>query len=102
MRTAVILLLLGIGACSSGHRPSLIAVVDEHHEALAVWRSAAAEGTLLPGTTLVHFDAHEDMGIPAAFYWRTLSAAPPEDIHWMTEEELERFGFFTDGAADEE
>ena len=44
----------------------------------------------------LYLDYYEEMGIPAEFYWRTLSAAPPEGIHWMTEEELERFGFFTD------
>ena len=46
----------------------------------------------------LYLDYYEEMGIPAAFYWRTLEAAPPEDIHWMTDEELERFGFFTEQA----
>lgn len=45
---------------------------------------------------LLYLDYYEEMGIPGEFYWRTLSAAPAEGIHWMTEEELERFGFFTD------
>ena len=49
---------------------------------------------------LLYLDYYEEMGIPAEFYWRTLSAAPAEGIHWMTEEELERFGFFTDGRPD--
>ena len=49
---------------------------------------------------LEYLDYYEEMGIPAEFYWRTLSAAPAEDIHWMTEEELERFGFFTDERPD--
>ncbi len=49
---------------------------------------------------LLYLDYYEEMGIPAEFYWRTLSAAPAEDIHWMTEEELERFGFFTDERPD--
>ena len=69
------------------------------------WGGGPVEATELPRDHEQHrlyLDYYEDMGIPAAFYWRTLSAAPPEDIHWMTEEELERFGFFTDGAADEE
>jgi hypothetical protein len=39
------------------------------------------------------------MGIPADFYWRTLFAAPPEGNHWMTEEELARFGFFVGAGA---
>lgn len=45
---------------------------------------------------LLYLDYYEEMGIPGEFYWRTLSAAPAEGIHWMTEEELERFDFFTD------
>ena len=49
---------------------------------------------------LLYLDYYEEMGIPAEFYWRTLSAAPAEDIHWLTEEELERFGFFTDERPD--
>ncbi len=49
---------------------------------------------------LLYLDYYEEMGIPAEFYWRTLSAAPAEGIHWMTEEELERFGFFTDERPD--
>jgi len=44
----------------------------------------------------LYLDYYEEMGIPGEFYWRTLSAAPAEGIHWMTEEELERFDFFTD------
>lgn len=47
---------------------------------------------------LLYLDYYEEMGIPAEFYWRTLSAAPAEGIHWMTEEEFERFDFFTDGS----
>ena len=45
---------------------------------------------------LLYLDYYDEMGIPGEFYWRTLSAAPAEGIHWMTEEELERFNFFTD------
>ncbi len=45
---------------------------------------------------LLYLDYYDEMGIPGEFYWRTLSAAPAEGIHWMTEEELERFDFFTD------
>ncbi len=34
---------------------------------------------------------YEEIGIPAEFYWRTLEAAPANDIHWMTEKEIEQF-----------
>jgi Ca2+-binding EF-hand superfamily protein len=50
----------------------------------------------------LYLDYYEEMGTPAEFYWRTLSAAPAEGIHWMTAEELERFGFFTDGTTGKE
>ncbi len=36
---------------------------------------------------------YKEMGIPAEFYWRTLEAAPANDIHWMTEKELMEFKF---------
>ena len=40
---------------------------------------------------------YKEMGIPAEFYWRTLEAAPANDIHWMTEKELVDFKFQTAG-----
>ena len=64
------------------------------------WDGGPVAATDLPRDHEEHrlyLDYYDEMGIPAEFYWRTLSAAPPEDIHWMTEEEFERFGFFTDG-----
>ncbi|MDE0756288.1 MAG: hypothetical protein OSB26_16735, partial [Woeseiaceae bacterium] len=48
---------------------------------------------------LLYLDYYAEMGIPGEFYWRTLSAAPAEGIHWMTEDEFERFSFFTDSPA---
>jgi hypothetical protein len=63
------------------------------------WDGGPVPATDLPRDHEEHrlyLDYYEEMGTPAEFYWRTLSAAPPEGIHWMTEEELERFGFFTD------
>ena len=43
----------------------------------------------------LYLDYYAEMGIPAEFYWYTLTAAPAEDIHWMTEDEIERYGFVT-------
>ena len=40
--------------------------LDEHYEALEVWRIDAKGGRLPAGTTLVHLDAHPDMGVPEA------------------------------------
>ena len=43
-----------------------------------------------------YLDYYRDIGIPEAFYWFTLEAAPPDDIHWMTEEEMQKYRIFTD------
>ena len=63
------------------------------------WSGGPVPATELPKDHEEHrlyLDFYEEMGIPADFYWRTLSAAPPEGIHWMTEGELEGFNFFTE------
>ncbi|MEL7216751.1 MAG: alpha/beta hydrolase [Pseudomonadota bacterium] len=39
-----------------------------------------------------------DIGIPEAFYWFTLEAAPAHDMHWMTAAEVDRFGLTTEAA----
>ncbi len=38
------------------------------------------------------------MDIPEEFYWRTLEAAPANDIHWMTETEVAEFHVRTEGS----
>lgn len=43
-----------------------------------------------------YLDYYRDMGIPAEFYWFTLEAAPPDGMHWMTEEEMARYRIYTD------
>ena len=35
------------------------------------------------------------MGIPPSFYWYTLEAAPSNEVHWMTAEELKTYKFET-------
>lgn len=35
------------------------------------------------------------MGIPEAFYWFTLDAAPEDEIHWMSESELIQYKLLT-------
>jgi hypothetical protein len=40
-------------------------------------------------------DYYEEMGIPAEFYWFTLEAAPPQRIHWMSDEEILRYDLVT-------
>jgi hypothetical protein len=39
-------------------------VVEEHHRAWPAWEEARARGEIPPGATLLHLDAHEDLGIP--------------------------------------
>ena len=41
----------------------------------------------------LYLDYYEEMGIPTAFYWFTLQAAPASGIHWMRPEELEAYRF---------
>ena len=43
----------------------------------------------------LYLDYYRDIGIAEAFYWFTLQAAPPDSIHWMTEDEMERFAVHT-------
>lgn len=38
---------------------------------------------------------YQEMGIPEAFYWYTLAAAGPDDVHWMSPEEINRYGLST-------
>lgn len=38
---------------------------------------------------------YEELGVDTEFYWFTIEAAPPLDIHWMTSAELTEFGFAT-------
>ena len=63
------------------------------------WGAAGADGDSLPEDDPEHqfyLSYYEEMGISADFYWFTLEAAGPNDIHWMTEEELLLYGLLTD------
>ena len=58
-------------------------------------------GASLPRTHGLHrnfISYYIDMGIPEDFYWFSIAAAPPDGVHWMTEEELERYGLLRDAA----
>ena len=41
---------------------------------------------------------YREMGIPEDFYWFTLEAAPPQRIHWMSDEEIVLYGLVTEAA----
>lgn len=38
-----------------------------------------------------YLDYYKEMDIPTGFYWYTLEAAPADDIHWMTEDEIKKY-----------
>lgn len=43
----------------------------------------------------LYLDFYNKIGISEAFYWRTLEAAPAEDIHWMTAREIDTYNIAT-------
>jgi len=59
------------------------------------WGGVGESGMAAPRDDEAHemyLDYGREMGIPDDFYWFTIEAAGPADIHWMTPEELDRFG----------
>lgn len=55
-------------------------------------------GDALPRDALDHtlyLDYYRDIGIDEGFYWFTLQAAPPDGMHWMTENEMARYAVHT-------
>jgi len=44
----------------------------------------------------LYLDFYRDIDIEEEFYWFTLGAAGPDDIHWMTPEDIARYGVVTD------
>lgn len=62
------------------------------------WAEFGAEGTDYPRDSEEHemyLNYYDEMGIPQSFYWYTLEAAPAGDIHYMTSDELVKFGMLT-------
>ena len=63
------------------------------------WRGLFKAGSDLPRDHSDHqmfLDYYWQMSIPEDFYWFTLNAAPPDGMHWMTEEEMELYEVFTE------
>ena len=62
------------------------------------WAEFNAEGIDYPKDDEVHtmyLEYCDEMGIPQSFYWYTLEAAPADEIHYMTNSELETFSMLT-------
>ena len=67
------------------------------------WDEDGEDGELLLGNEVprdheIHrmfLEYYEEMGISAEFYWFTLDAAPPERIHWMSDDEILRYDMAT-------
>jgi len=62
------------------------------------WGGGVENGADLPREHPDHrmyLDFYAEIGIPSGFYWYTLEAASPEDIHWMTPEEIARYDVIT-------
>ena len=58
------------------------------------WSGGAKPATELSKNHKAHkkyLDYYNIMNIPDEFYWYTLDAAPAGDIHFMTEEEIEKY-----------
>lgn len=46
------------------HTSIPVFIVEEHNEAFMVWVEALQQGTILPGSRLLHFDDHADLKVP--------------------------------------
>ncbi|MCP4758402.1 MAG: alpha/beta hydrolase fold domain-containing protein [Planctomycetes bacterium] len=63
------------------------------------WGGVGESGVATPKDHEAHemyLEYGREMGLPDAFYWFTIEAAGPGDIHWMTPKELDRYGVLTD------
>ncbi len=62
------------------------------------WGDGVEEGDSVPRSHPIHqqyLDYYDVMGIPQAFYWFTLDAAPASDVHWMTAAETAQYQMTT-------
>ncbi|TDF34882.1 alpha/beta hydrolase [Alteromonadaceae bacterium M269] len=62
------------------------------------WGGGSVAATDLPRNHSEHqkyLDYYGEMNIHSDFYWYTLDAAPAEDIHWMTKDEIKQYLILT-------
>lgn len=60
------------------------------------WASGSTEGRDVPRDDPEHdlfLDYYDEIGVDEDFYWFTLGAADADSIHYMTDDELEEYGF---------
>jgi hypothetical protein len=70
------------------------------------WDEDGPDGTIILGNEVprdheIHamfLAFYREMEIPEDFYWFTLEAAPPQRIHWMSDEEIVLYGLVTETA----
>ena len=66
------------------------------------WRAGGLFGRSAVGLPRDHrdhtmyLDYYRVVGIPEDFYWFTLQAASPDDVHWMTDDEMATYRTYTD------
>ena len=64
------------------------------------WDEDGPDGSIILGNEVgrdhelhtMFLDFYREMDIPEEFYWFTLEAAPPQRIHWMSDEEIMLYG----------
>ena len=62
------------------------------------WGGAGESGATVPRNDESHqmyLEYGRQMGLPDDFYWFTIDAASPQDIHWMTRSEMKQYGLLT-------
>lgn len=67
------------------------------------WRDGKRDGIEYPKEAEEHdlfIEMYNAIDVDTAFYWFTLKAAPANDIHWMTEDEIVKYNFRTEKECD--
>lgn len=66
------------------------------------WSDGEKDGSEYPKSATEHeqyLSYYKDMGISSDFYWFTLNAASAENMHYMTEQEIKKYGFVTEDSS---
>ncbi len=71
-----------------GPQETPVYIVDDHQQALYAWYEALALGQIVPGATLVHYDAHSDAAIPSIDN-QVISSGALQSGDWTPKEAFE-------------